>query len=611
MKQSKFEASKNSEGRIKKPSGSDAQYPPCLNPSCKSHGKPHPNCKCYGDSYAEGGEVSDEYYCDDNRMHRKACDYYAEGGSVKGVHKSQFNYPVDKADEGESEMGHQVKQGNYDKAKEMSKEKLAESKSQPKPKIQNFKDGGESDPIAQPELQSDADTDVDNSPPAEPDPTPMPTPPPQDIDKEIDTANQAAGPDDGSRDPAAVEPPDGSQDPSADKPESQDDTTAQFDQSPSEMYRKYKDDSMAAMANESENLKNDVNGGKITPLTYRQLMARDPLGKVSAMFGLMMSSIGSGLTHQPNAVLEMMNNEINNDLQAQQHSQENKQNLLKINQQGLMNQAHIDSLDKETEVKAYALTKVQMNNLALHKLTQDLTKFPEGSPQYQKAQQALGFLNHSVQNENFNIMDRAATASAYYKTLLGGGLGNGGGGANTTLLKSGMYGDEGKELGNDMEQKTIPGIPGRASRPVEQNDREKITAMKILSDKSQDVLNFAEKNKGTLSPAVRAQGAQKAAELVNFYNQSLGGALTGYKLPWLEGQIGKNPTSIFQDILGSNAKLREIKNSNDARLGTVLGSYGMSLKQGGGQGKPAAPQGGSTSRGGHAMVQKNGKWVYQ
>lgn len=54
-------------------------YLPCKNPSCKSHGKPHPNCKCYA-GMADGGMV--EGYCDSNRPHDRFCKYFAEGGIV-------------------------------------------------------------------------------------------------------------------------------------------------------------------------------------------------------------------------------------------------------------------------------------------------------------------------------------------------------------------------------------------------------------------------------------------------------------------------------------------------------------------------------------------------
>ncbi len=49
---------------------------PCKNPNCKSQGKPHPNCHCYG-QMAEGGEVSN--YCDSGKMHHPGCEYSLEG----------------------------------------------------------------------------------------------------------------------------------------------------------------------------------------------------------------------------------------------------------------------------------------------------------------------------------------------------------------------------------------------------------------------------------------------------------------------------------------------------------------------------------------------------
>lgn len=52
---------------------------PCLNPQCKSHGKPHPNCKCYTKN-SDGGRV--EHFCSSDNSHDQGCEYYAGGGDV-------------------------------------------------------------------------------------------------------------------------------------------------------------------------------------------------------------------------------------------------------------------------------------------------------------------------------------------------------------------------------------------------------------------------------------------------------------------------------------------------------------------------------------------------
>lgn len=48
---------------------------PCKNPNCRSHGRPHPNCRCYS-GMADGGDV---HFCAQDRAHQPDCEYYAEG----------------------------------------------------------------------------------------------------------------------------------------------------------------------------------------------------------------------------------------------------------------------------------------------------------------------------------------------------------------------------------------------------------------------------------------------------------------------------------------------------------------------------------------------------
>lgn len=59
---------------------------PCRNPNCASHGKPHPNCKCYSEGMAQGGVV---HYCAKGMPHIESCTHYATGGQVEN--NQQFN----------------------------------------------------------------------------------------------------------------------------------------------------------------------------------------------------------------------------------------------------------------------------------------------------------------------------------------------------------------------------------------------------------------------------------------------------------------------------------------------------------------------------------------
>lgn len=59
-------------------------YPPCINPTCKSYGRSHPNCLCYAGpggssleagSFARGGRVC-------VGMHKDSCEHFADGGTI-------------------------------------------------------------------------------------------------------------------------------------------------------------------------------------------------------------------------------------------------------------------------------------------------------------------------------------------------------------------------------------------------------------------------------------------------------------------------------------------------------------------------------------------------
>lgn len=59
---------------------------PCKNPNCRSHGMPHPNCRCYSGGgedtghMAKGGEV---HFCSKGMPHQPGCEYFADGGTIQ------------------------------------------------------------------------------------------------------------------------------------------------------------------------------------------------------------------------------------------------------------------------------------------------------------------------------------------------------------------------------------------------------------------------------------------------------------------------------------------------------------------------------------------------
>ncbi len=460
---------------------SSEKYPPCINPSCKSYGSPHPNCRCYGGTeqlyFAEGGEAKKEYYCDNDRPHFSGCEYFKAGGMSGDIGME----PAD------------------------------ESGSQPVP----------SETPAPPQAQ-DAQTSA---------PAAAPLPSPNDVNPNPEMQSTSQSPADDTQDDQA-------------QPTTQNQATPEAP-TPIDEFQAAKSNAINELYPEAQAFKADLDNGHITPETYSSLFHdKGTLGKIGTIFGLMLSGAGSGLTHQPNMLLEMMNKQIDNDLKGQELSQQNKQNFLKINQQSLLTEAQSKNLTTEARQKAYALSRMQMNYAALHKLVSDTQKLPVGSPQRAQAEQTLAMMNQGVQNENFSIADRAATASALSK-FVGGGQGAG---ANTTIMKSGLMGPEAKEVGEDIENKTYPEL-GRSSLPLSGADREQINSGLTFQRSLKNFIDWTSKHSGDLSPTDMKYGRALAAQLQGQYRMvTHGGVYKAGEQDFINKIISDNPTAFFNKV---------------------------------------------------------------
>lgn len=185
---------------------------------------------------------------------------------------------------------------------------------------------------------------------------------------------------------------------------------------------------------------NDMAAGHIKPKTYKDLYEeKSTLGKIGHLFGLLVSGAGAGLSHQPNALLGMMNQEINNDLDAQEKSSANAQNFLRLRQQqqlneadipaklanGLINEKTADILRSDAEIKARTLA----HNDAVQATIHDLTEKAKNDP---KAMQILGAIYPEVNTLITNKNDQAALLSAYSRRM-GFSGGSGGPGASSSV----------------------------------------------------------------------------------------------------------------------------------------------------------------------------------
>lgn len=543
---------------------------PCRNPNCKSEGKPHPNCRCYS-RMAEGGEV--DHVCASGNKHYPDCEYYAEG-SPEGV------------------------QPNEDSDRSAPHQFFKEDA----PETEDSKNKGIDKEV------EDAENYI-NPQAQKPAPAPM-----QDESQPNQQAQQPQ-----AQQPQYPQEQQQPQEPQEESPKLSQPGEGKETSNPIERFATHKQQIQNDYMNEDSAWAQDLANGHITPMTYESMFAnKSTTGKLGTIFGMLMSGAGSGLAHQPNALLAMMNQTINNDLEAQKQSKSNSVNYLRLAQQHEMNKAGINHMNAETSIAANTLTRMRANRAALQSLVAQVNTMPPGSPQRQAADANLAMLNQYVQNDNMNLADRAATAGAYYR-MLGVGSGDSKEGSEEAFQQQQrgriMLGPQGEKAANMAIDRHIPGISGQASRPIPEDIRNRLQAQTVLDNKGQDVLNYIQKHTGTWNPQTRAVAQQKIEEMKNFYNDSIkGGALTQGRLGWYDEQFAKHPTDILSQLMGSTAKLKEMVNSNRNRRDLELsgpGGLGFPKQKQQEQPQEQFKEGATGTHKGKPTVFKGGKWVYQ
>lgn len=594
------------------PLGDEPQQkmPPCINPSCKSYGHPHPNCRCYGGTeqlwgFSEGGEV--EYYCDDNRAHKKACEYYKDGGEVKGVHKPYY----DDNSGGESKAGDMVRsmdlhKGNKQKAIDEHHKVYGEMKAMPKPKIQNFKDAGyvEEAPETAPQpVETPAPDQTAQSYGPETIPPPAPSP-----------ATEGVGADDNWQGSYGVS----GASPQQINPNPEMQGQQQQEMPPVEEQPRTPAEHAANVTNElmteDKNLKADLDNGHITPLHYSDLFSknadgsdRSTMGKVGTLFGLMLSGMGSGLSHQPNMLMSMMDNEIKRDLEAQQNSTSNKQNLLRINQQALLNKAQTGVLTEDMKAKALANTYMQENRFNLDNLVRQNNKLPEGSKERMAGDQLLAILSQGVEKKNMSIAAQTGMASALRNMTFGQN-----GQMNTTAMKSGMLGPEMQKMGEDIETKSIPGFAGQATASLQPGEKAELRSGAVFDSAIKDLISWTKSHpKGAIPGTPEDQMGRAVAGIVQgkLREATNGGVYKSGEQDFINKLIPEDPTKAFNTyrvLPRIQAVQKEMASQTDAKAK----SYGLKGYSGM-QGSQQDTQHQAISKSGRPIVYKNGKAYYK
>lgn len=381
--------------------------------------------------------------------------------------------------------------------------------------------------------------------------------------------------------------------------------------------------------------------GQIKPETYESLFAKkDTLGKIGTLFGLMVSGAGSGLARQPNAVMEMMQKEIQNDLTAQQNSKSNAENFLRLNQEYTFKNAEMRARAIESELtkgqiamlpeqKKYMAAQRQLlqvqaaaqartmaiqneNYSALHAITMNIQKYPPGSPQRRDAEQAAAILSTMVKSEDGFLADRAALAGAAAAGLIGAPEQ---GGANPEaafqaqqrLRRMSGHGD----MAKTAEEHRIPGFNGETSLPVDRASQDKIRDLVDYDNQLSRMIKWTQKYGGTTLDRPRVdEGKVMAADLQSAYrNATNGGVYKPGEQNFIEKIIPENPASFAGKTFGTTlSKLRQVQKNARFQMDNHLKSFGLTGISA--QRKAPAPAEGAKAwdKMGNPLTRKNGAW---
>ena len=220
----------------------------------------------------------------------------------------------------------------------------------------------------------------------------------------------------------------------------------------------------------------DVASGAIKPKTLNDYWnSKDTTGKIGTAFGLMLSSIGSGLTHQPNALLDFINKQIQNDFESQKENKTGAQNFLNNVYQHELNQAHEKLLTAQAaqipitnekihaelgNIKADTQLKTLNNAMAYKKIQMlnDLDNVTQSLPPAQQTN-AQQILNNQIKPPVIqSIIDgnnRTAAQLQFRQVLRGGLPGLGGAGFNQGQSQA----DQNQESPNQIPNQTTSNEP--------------------------------------------------------------------------------------------------------------------------------------------------------
>lgn len=388
----------------------------------------------------------------------------------------------------------------------------------------------------------------------------------------------------------------------------------------------HQQDSANEQLQHAQDFMQDYAMGHITPKHVIELSASpSTAGKVGTLLTMALAGFGAGLSHQPNMLLDQLNKEITNDMTAQQNSATNVQNLMRVNQQGLMATANVADTMQNIKEKAWNLQRFQQQYNALAEETKRIQAMPEGPDKQQKLN-TLAMMGQMAQNQFMDTSTKLAIADAQARALYDQGIDPQTGAPldpeqhfQNRMRTMRMFNMN--DLANTYESHHLPGFQGSASGPIDGETRKQVEGQNEFLLKAKQYIDFAKKNSMNWANlnipdrlAIARQGAAMAADLQGAYRRaSKGGVYKEGEQNFIERIIPSQPAS-WQASFNQIPKVEQLINNVSLERQGIGQTYGLRpypQSRAQAQQKPAIPEGSTGMYQGKPVIRRNGVWVPQ
>lgn len=338
----------------------------------------------------------------------------------------------------------------------------------------------------------------------------------------------------------------------------------------------------------------DIRDGFVNPDNYWKGDPKTGAGGHSKiMAGIGMILAGFNPTSSPNAAVNFLQHQMDQNIDAQKANLGARQNLLSANLRQFGN------LKDATD-----MTRIMQNDVVTHMLEANAAK-AQGGPNglaANAAKQAIG----PIMRESAQLQFQMGLRHSMMK-LSSGQAGDPSNTAAAEQMVNMLY-QYNPEMAKQYAGRIVPGIGVSSSQVIPQEVRTQMLGRKNFDQMLNKYLAFAQSHSGSFNQKTEAEGKALAAELQGAYRQaSNGGVFKEGEQKFIEKLIPEDPTQLFGSFR-TNPKIKELIQSNHDQLNQLKAGYGMPVQQR----APAAPSGEGKiyeNAKGERITLRNGKWV--